>query len=168
MARGAKAKMAKRETYYDRWRKQHVRVSFYFNREEYEKLKELASLKNMTVKEFVMSLMEGFSRYYDDVYQEGHDAALKSFCVNPHMFFLSISTNLGKEFSKGLGIIALPCEICGEPALIDPKHGYWEEAKRVLEERFGPFIHACCSDVREGKRDWCFHIRPSKPEESSV
>jgi flagellar biosynthesis/type III secretory pathway protein FliH len=94
----------KRETYYDRWRKEHPQVTFYLTKDEYETIKELAFSKNMTIKDFIVGVaknivnfkneientrvesynkgyQEGFQKGkqegYNQGYQEGHNKGLK-------------------------------------------------------------------------------------------
>jgi hypothetical protein len=66
---------AGRETYYQRWKRLHPKISPYLKREEYERLKEAAAFRNMTVKDFVLSLIEGF--------KEGYARALEDFVDDP-------------------------------------------------------------------------------------
>jgi hypothetical protein len=163
MAGGTRAKRtAKRETYYDRWRRQHVRVSFYFDRNEYEKLKELASSKNMTVKEFVLSLMEGFDKYYDEVYEKAmNDESqflMNLFIDDPHGFYDYVKYDV-EEKGIELAFFTLPCSICGKPMLFTHKDKNWSsEVRPTLLDAFRRWGHVCCFEVRDGKRASCTHM----------
>jgi len=46
----------KRETYRDRWLKEHPRVLFYLERDKHETIKSMAESKNMSIKEFYFQL----------------------------------------------------------------------------------------------------------------
>jgi predicted DNA-binding ribbon-helix-helix protein len=63
---GPQRRPRRRETYYQRWRRQHPGVSLYLERKEYERLKEIAASSGLTVKDFILSLIEGFERYYNE------------------------------------------------------------------------------------------------------
>jgi len=166
MAR-AKAK-TKKETYYQRWMKQHVRVSFYFNREEYERLKELASSRGMTVKEFVMSLMEGFGKYREDVEERARDEEfrflLDLFVDDPQGFYDFVEDRV-KEGVE-LAFFTVPCSVCGKPMVFTHKDEDWETKVRpTLLEAFRRWGHVCCLEVKNGRRASCTHLphglRPS-------
>jgi hypothetical protein len=162
MARGASRKArAKKETYYDRWRKQHVRVSFYFDREEYERLKELASSKGMTVKEFVLSLMEGFDKYYEDVEEKARNDESQFltdlFVDDPRGFYYFVEDRV-KEGVE-LAFFTVPCSICGKPMVFTHKDEDWEAKVRpTLLEAFRRWGHVCCLEVKGGRRTSCTHL----------
>jgi hypothetical protein len=167
MARRASRRRAKRETYYDRWRKEHVRVSFYFDRGEYERLKEFASSKNMTVKELVVSLMEGFEKYRSDIAGSRREQALQAFLECPALFSHLLEAHYpgGREkLQEGVAFFTLPCSICGKPMVFSHMDVNWEtEIKPVLLEAFKEWCHPCCIEVEEGKRGSCEHLSRPRP-----
>jgi len=61
---------SKKETYRDRWLKEHPRVSFYLERDRYEMIRSMAESKNMSIKEFILSLIDGFDKYHGDIKAE--------------------------------------------------------------------------------------------------
>jgi hypothetical protein len=159
---GRAKRTAKRETYYDRWRRQHIRVSFYFKREEYEKLKELASSKNMTVKEFVVSLMEGFDKYREDVELKAREEEMNyyidSFLYNPREFYEEVRPEAEDEGIEPV-LFTLPCSVCGKPMLFTHKDENWSsEVRPILLEAFKGWGHVCCFEVRDGRRASCTHL----------
>jgi hypothetical protein len=158
MAR-AKAK-TKKETYYQRWMKQHIRISFYFDREEYEKLKELASSKNMTVKELLLDLMEGFDKYYEEVYGKGFDSgyesALYELCEYPWNAYNIMRDTVG---DREVALFTVPCSVCGKPMVFTHKDENWSsEVRPTLLEAFRRWGHVCCFEVRDGRRASCAHM----------
>jgi predicted DNA-binding ribbon-helix-helix protein len=60
----------KKETYRDKWLKEHPRVSLYLEREKYEMIRSMAESKNMSIKEFILSLIDGFDKYHGDIKAE--------------------------------------------------------------------------------------------------
>jgi len=74
----------RKETYAERWRKQHPHLTLYFTKEEYEFIKQQALSKNMTMKEYIIDLirthksqqrsyMEGYDKGYKEGYQKGYE-----------------------------------------------------------------------------------------------
>ena len=61
------AKKRRKETYRERWLREHPRISLYLRRDEYERLKSLAGSRGMSIKQFILSLIEGFDKYYEDI-----------------------------------------------------------------------------------------------------
>jgi flagellar biosynthesis/type III secretory pathway protein FliH len=68
-------------TYYERWIRQHPRVTFYLTKDEHEFIKQQAQLKNMTMKEYVLSLIkeghESYRKGYEEGYRKGYDEGKK-------------------------------------------------------------------------------------------
>jgi hypothetical protein len=77
----------KKESYRERWLREHPRISLYLRRDEYERLKSLAESRGMSIKELILSLVEGFEKYYEDIegraFEEGYEAAIEDFCERP-------------------------------------------------------------------------------------
>jgi hypothetical protein len=141
----------KKETYMDRWLREHPRVTFYLDRLTYERLKELATSKNMTVKEFVLDLIKGFDKYYDETYntglaygyKEGRNAVFKMFKDNPYSFYNEFKKMYPKE---ELALFVIPCSVCGKPMIFSHKDNNWvSEVKPVLLEAFRYWRHVKCS-----------------------
>jgi len=57
----------KRETYYDRWRKEHPRIVFHVTKDEYETIKELAFSKNMTIKDFIVGVAKNIVNFKNEI-----------------------------------------------------------------------------------------------------
>jgi hypothetical protein len=141
----------KKETYRDRWLREHPRVTFYLDRLTYDRLKELAASKNMSVKEFVLDhLIKGFNEYYDDAYnsgfangyKEGRNDVFKMFKDNPFGFY--------NEFKKmfpnaDVALFVIPCSVCGKPMIFHHKKDNWvSDVKPVLLEAFRDWRHVKC------------------------
>jgi flagellar biosynthesis/type III secretory pathway protein FliH len=85
----------KRETYYERWRKEHPQVTFYLTKDEYETIKELAFSKNMTIKDFIVGVAKNtinfkneiksaFDKGFQEGYSKGHDKGYKEGYAQGH------------------------------------------------------------------------------------
>ncbi len=61
------ARKKEKKKYIDRWLKEHPRISFYLNRDEYAKLMSVADYKNVSINVSILSLVDGFSKYYDSI-----------------------------------------------------------------------------------------------------
>jgi hypothetical protein len=140
----------KKETYMKRWLKEHPRVTFYLDRPTYERLKELAASKNMSVKEFILDIIKGFDGYYDDVYtkgyadgyEDGRKEVFKMFMDNPFGFY----NELKKMFPNAdVALFVVPCSVCGKPMIFHHKNNNWvTEVKPVLLDAFGNWRHVKC------------------------
>jgi hypothetical protein len=141
---------AGRETYYQRWRRLHPKVSFYLKREEYERLKEAAASKGMTVKDFVLSLIEGFEGRYEEArgrgFEEGYARALEDFVKAPHHFYSVVR----RRHPKGeLALFEAPCSVCGKPMVFTHAERNWAtEIKPELLGAFKYWCHVPCKEKR--------------------
>jgi hypothetical protein len=140
----------KGERYIDRWLREHPRISLYLKKDEYEKLKSLAESRGMSVKEFIMSLINGFNKYYEEVYRKGYDNgnedgfnfALQLFYEYPEDFY---------EFFKKKypnvepALFTVPCAICGKPAILTHTHKEWNtKIKPILYHALRGVHHIKC------------------------
>ncbi|RLE63474.1 MAG: hypothetical protein DRJ47_09405, partial [Thermoprotei archaeon] len=55
---GVNVASSKRETYYQRWRREHPRLQIYLSKEEYEWLKERADAKGVSMKDLVLEAIK--------------------------------------------------------------------------------------------------------------
>ena len=71
--------------------REHPRISLYLRRDEYERLKSLARPRGMSIKQFILSLIEGFDKYYEDIgskaFEEGYREAIRDFVEYPQVFY---------------------------------------------------------------------------------
>jgi hypothetical protein len=141
---------AVKETYYQRWRRQHPKISFYLRREEYERLKEAAASRNMTVKDFVLSLIEGFEKSYEEArgrgFEEGYARAVEDFVDDPWLFRQAVRRRHPKA---DVALFEVPCSICGKPMVATHKNRNWAtEIKPELLGAFKYWCHAPCKERR--------------------
>jgi hypothetical protein len=143
-------KKGKRETYWHRWIREHPRVTLYLDKGIYDRIKELAAKKGMSVKEFILSVIEDFRRYYDDIagrersigFQDGYDAAITDFYEMPWSFY--------EEFKKRYpnvepALFTIPCPLCGEPMVFHHRKDNWlREIRPLLLEAFRDWRHVQC------------------------
>jgi hypothetical protein len=131
---------AGKETYYQRWRRLHPKVSFYLKKEQYERLKEAAASKNMTVKDFVLSLIEGFEGRYEEArgrgFEEGYARAVEDFVDDPWLFREAVRRRHPKA---DVALFEVPCSICGKPMVFTHAERNW--ATEIKPELLGAFKH---------------------------
>jgi hypothetical protein len=154
------ARRRKKETYRDRWLKEHPRISLYLKRDEYERLKSIAESRGMSVKELILSLIEGFNKYYDDIgekeFDEGYRLAFELFYEEPYEFYDSFK-DIYPDTEPAL--FTVPCFICGKPIIFTHRDENWaKEVRPALLEAFRRWRHVCCGEVVEGKRGSCPHL----------
>jgi hypothetical protein len=139
------------ERYIDKWLKEHPRISLYLRRDEYERLKALAMSKDMSVKEFILSLVNGFNKYYkevyekgfDDGYEEGFDFALQVFYEDPEGFYKFFKE---KYPDVEPALFTIPCSVCGKPAVLTHTHEEWStKIKPILQYTFRGVRHIKCT-----------------------
>jgi len=138
------------ERYIDRWLREHPRISLYLKREEYERLKSLAESRGMSIKEFIMSLIQGFNKYYEEIYkkgfdeghEEGFDFALQVFYEDPAGFYKFFKE---KYPDAEPALFTVPCPICSKPMIFTHKSENWgTEIKPTLYSAFRYWRHIKC------------------------
>jgi len=156
----AKSK-AKKETYRERWLREHPRISLYLKRDEYERLKSLAESKGMSVKEFILSLIEGFEKYYEDIesraFEEGYEVAIEDFCERPQWFYRKFKEIYPNEEPL---FYTYPCSVCSQTVVSNHRSESAEIVRKTAVEALkeGGWGHKCCHEVVEGKRTSCSHL----------
>jgi len=127
----------RKERYIDRWRREHKEVKFYFKKEEYKILEELASKHNMTVKEFILKFINDVRAAAKGEYER----AIKDFIDNPRYFH-----HVVRHHYKGdVAIFEAPCKYCGKPIVFTHRDSNWEsEVKPALLEAFRYWYHIKC------------------------
>jgi len=155
----------KKETYRDRWLKEHPRVSFYLERDKYEMIKSMAESKNMSIKEFILSLIDGFEKYYEDVenkvydrvFKQGYLFALIDFTKDPKTFYEKFKKIYPDEEPL---FYTYSCSVCGQPVIANHKSSSAETVREIIRKTLteGGWGHACCHEVKEGKKMSCPHL----------
>jgi hypothetical protein len=155
----SRRKKKKGERYIDRWLKEHPRISIYLNKEEYNRLLSIADSKKIGIKELILSIIDDFSKYYEQIYKKGHEegynAALEKFKNDPHGFYIAIKNRYKIEPA----LFSVPCSICKKPMIFDHADSNWNRKKDILYKAFADWYHVCCREVEEGKRESCEHIK---------
>ena len=155
----------KKETYRDRWLKEHPRVSFYLDREKYEMIKSMAESKNMSVKEFILSLIDSFEKYhedvekrvYDRVFKQGYLFALIDFTKDPKTFYEKFKKIYPDEEPL---FYTYSCSVCGQPVIANQRSSSAKTVRDAITKtlREGGWGHTCCFEVKKGKRMSCPHL----------
>jgi hypothetical protein len=134
------------ERYIDRWLREHVRLSLYLDREAYGRLEEAASSRNMTVRGFLLSLVEGFGKGYEEArrrgLEEGYARAVEDFVKDPHHFRGAVRRRHPKA---ELALFEAPCSVCGKPMVFTHKDRDWAtEVRPALLNAFRRWLHTAC------------------------
>jgi hypothetical protein len=165
----SRRKKKKGERYIDRWLKEHKRISLYLKNKEYNRLMSIADSKNMGIKEFILSLVDGFSKYYSEIYDnafdeayqkgfnDGYEVALSNFLRSPDTFYQEIMDKYKVESA----LFSVPCEACKNLTIVSHTHPDWDKIKKFLYKQFvtHKFRHGCCQEVIKGKRASCEHMK---------
>lgn len=152
---------SKKESYRDRWLREHPRISLYLGKEEYERLKSLAESRGLSVKELILSLVEGFEKYYEDIegraFEEGYEAAITDFAENPQWFYRKFKEVYPNEEPL---FYTYPCSVCRQTVVSNHRSESAEIVKKAAVEALeeGGWGHKCCHEVAEGKRSTCKHL----------
>ena len=155
----------KKETYRDRWLREHPRVSLYLDIDKYEMLKSMAESKNMSVKEFILSLIDGFEKYYEDVekrvydkaFNQGYLFALIDFTEDPEAFYEKFKKIYPDEEPL---FYTYPCSVCRQPVIANQRSSSAETVREAITKTLteGGWGHKCCHEVKEGRRTSCPHL----------
>ena len=136
----------KRETYYDRWRREHPRIQLYLSREEYEWLKKLADEKGMSMKELILEAIRDAKKFYEEGEDDEADTSCDLFIEYPKDFYelvLDRAEKMGiKDFEPCL--FTAPCSICGKPMIFTHKDKNYNEIRETLHEAFKYYYHVKC------------------------
>jgi len=133
----------KKERYIDRWRREHKEVKFYFKREEYKVLEELASKHNMTVKEFILKFINDVRAAAKGEYNRGYSAAINDLIKDPYTIHTIVREIL--KYKGDIALFEVPCKYCGEPVVLTHKSKYWEShIKPELLRVFKDWYHSGC------------------------
>jgi len=132
----------KKERYIDRWRREHKEVKFYFKKEEYKVLEELASKHNMTVKEFILKFINDVKTAVEGEREKGYNEAIEDFIYRTRDVFYPM---VREVYGGDVALFEAPCSICGEPIVLTHKDSNWEsEIKPTLLRAFKNWYHIRC------------------------
>jgi hypothetical protein len=155
----AKPRSKKKESYRDRWLREHPRICLYLNRDEYEALKRVAESKKMSFKDIVLDAVHNIKKYYDTGYDHGWRDAFELFLEDPHAFYSELEYLFPNANVEEVALFTAPCSICGKPMIFTHKNSNWvKEVRPTLYEAFSNWYHVCCKEVEEGKRKSCTHL----------
>jgi len=98
------SKRRRRETYWQRWYKNHPRISIYLNREEYEALKKLSDELGLSYREIILNAIDATEKI-KHAYNEAYEKAINDI----------INAKVNEEKLREYGVQYLHCAICGKP-----------------------------------------------------
>jgi len=157
----------KKETYRQRWLKEHPDIHIHLPREVYDKLLKLENIlgksKNDIVKDLINGIVIKFDEYRKKIedeiaakeFNEGYDFALQEFKDFPERFYNVIK----RKFNIEPFLFAVPCSVCKEPFIYAHDLENRDEIIDILNIQFEGSGHKCCFDVKKGKRESCKHIK---------
>jgi hypothetical protein len=111
-----------------------VRVQAYVTREEYAKIRGLASNIKLSVSELVKKAIMDIERLGEEVYEKACEATERVIERDgPYLYF-------------GIEEFAIPCPKCGKPMLFTSRdERFWrEEVKPRLLKAFSEYTHKRC------------------------
>jgi hypothetical protein len=125
----------KKESYRERWLREHPRISLYLRKEEYERLKSLAESRGVSIKELILSLVEGFEKYYEDIegraFEEGYEATITDFVEEPQLFYRKFKELYLNEEPL---FYTYPCSVCGQTVVSNHRSESAEIVRKVVIE----------------------------------
>ena len=128
-----------------RWLEKHVRVQAYVDREDYEKVEELAGKMGLSVSELVKRAILDLKRLEEEVYEKGFEDGFE--------FAEQDLERQGPYLWCGVEEFAIPCPKCGKPMLFTSRdERLWREVKPRLVEAFSEYTHKRCAEDRSGSR----------------
>jgi hypothetical protein len=157
----------KKETYRQRWLKQHPDIHLHLPREVYDKLLKLENILGKSKTDIVKDLINGIVIKFDEYrkkiedeianesYVEGYDFALERFVNSPEGFYNEVK----RKFKIEPMLFSVPCKYCKKPIVISHKDEDRDEIQGILNLQFDYEYHDCCDEVRDGKRDSCEHMK---------
>ena len=124
-----------------------MKVQAYLTRDEYGKVRELASSMGLSVSELVKRAVLDLAALRDEVYErsyrEGYYAAVEEVWDTCDRFGPYLLFDI-EEFT-------VPCFKCGKPLVLSSRNKeFWEkEVKPILAETFSHYLHKECAESSE-------------------
>jgi hypothetical protein len=130
-----------------RWLRSHPKVQTYLSRDEYGKVREVASSMGWSVSELVKRAVLDLAALRDEVYErgyrEGYYSAVKE--------VWDLCDRFGPRFLFEIEEFTVPCFKCGDPVVLSSRNKeFWErEVKPKLVEMFFNYAHKECAESSE-------------------
>jgi len=133
----------RKETYYQKWRREHPRLQLYLSRDEYELLKRIAEDKNVSMKELILNAIKGARMRWRKAYLRGFKEALDKFIDEPHSFYWDVRERVEERGLRGFEpcLFTSQCKYCGRPMVFTHKDGNYDEVKKYVREAFKNWYH---------------------------
>jgi hypothetical protein len=158
----------KKETYRQRWLKEHPEIHIHLPKDVYNKLLELENIlgknKNDIVKDLINGVVINFNELKNEIMREiglksyirGYNSALQKFVDFPDRFYEEIRNKYKIEPM----LFSFPCSICEKPIIFSHEDEDKDDIKILIKEAlFHRNSHACCEEVKRGMRESCEHIK---------
>ena len=127
-----------------RWHNEHVRVQAYVTKEEYAKIRGLASNMKVSVSGLVKRALIDIKRLEEETYNKGFNSGVG--------WTLNYIEEKGPWESCGIEEFTLPCARCGKPMVFSSRFEGWESrVKPILAKAFSGWAHTRCLSKVEGK-----------------
>ena len=158
----------KKETYRQRWLKEHPEIHIHLPKDVHEKLLELENIlgknKNDIVKDLIKGVVINFNELKNEIMKEigykmhslGYNSALQKFVESPDRFYEEIRNKYKIEPM----LFSFPCFICEKPIIFSHADEDKDDIKIMIQEALFPYrhSHACCEEVKRGMRESCEHM----------
>jgi flagellar biosynthesis/type III secretory pathway protein FliH len=129
--------MSKKKEYIKQWIKSHPQIRIYFNKEEYETIKQIAKEKKLSFKqiflkgiEYLKGESEEYKKGYNEGYEKGYNSGYES-----ALYHILFGNKDAEERLNKVGLEFIPCPSCGKPlfglAVLKGKLG--NEIKEVVK-----------------------------------
>jgi hypothetical protein len=157
----------KKETYRDKWLKEHPDIHIHLPRDVYEKLLKLENILGKSKNDIVKDLINGAAIKFEEygkkieeeirnkIYNECYNATLELFLESPDIFYNEIR----KKYKIDPILFSVPCLFCHKPIVFTHKDKYRDQIKDILYSQFRDAYHDCCEEVMNGIRDTCEHMK---------
>lgn len=121
-----------------RWLKEHPRVQAYVDKDDYEKVEELAKSMNTSVSDLVKKAIVDLKHFKEETYEKGFDDGFA--------FMQKEIERRGPFLSCGIEEFTVPCPKCEKPILFSSRdERFWrEEVKPRLLKAFSDYTHEGC------------------------
>lgn len=139
-------KRGKKETYYQRWRREHPRLQLYLSRDDYEWLSYMAERSKLSMKELVFEAIRDARKFYDEGVHEGYKSACETFILFPRAFYADVMEEARRRGIEDFEpcLFTSPCSICGKPMIFTHADDNYDKVERHIREAFKNWHHVKC------------------------
>jgi len=131
----------KKETYKERWNKEHPLIQIRLPKDTYMKIEKLQTIlgkhKNDIIKDLINGLVINFDEYKKNIEKDIYEYISKTALYEPIRFYEEFI----KPYSEWFILFTTPCSYCGKPIIWT--HKSKNDLKRIIR-MFANFSHTEC------------------------